>query len=86
MAELELIVYSAALCGDCQLLKAFLDERGIPYKNRDIRQYPEYGRELESRTGKLGVPYIVHHGEWKRAYQPGEPFSAEFAEQLLGLR
>ncbi|MBI1318414.1 MAG: glutaredoxin family protein [Candidatus Hydrogenedens sp.] len=86
MSEEVLIVYSAALCGDCQLLKAFLDERGIRYENRDIRANPEYGVELEERTGKLGVPYVVHNGEWKRGYLPGEPFSAEFAEDLFGLR
>ena len=81
-----LIVYSAELCGDCQLLKAFLDKRGIAYENRDIRKQPEHGEELETKTGKLGVPYVVIGGEWKRGYEPGEPFSEEFAEELLGLR
>lgn len=81
----EIIMYSAALCGDCQLLKAFLDQEGIPYENRDIRQNPAYGEELEARTGKLGVPYLLIDGEWKRGYLPGQPFSEDFARELIGL-
>lgn len=81
----EIIMYSAALCGDCQLLKAFLDKEGVPYENRDIRQNPAYGEELEAKTGKLGVPYLLIDGEWKRGYLPGQPFSEYFARELIGL-
>lgn len=81
----EIIVYSAKLCSDCQSLKRFLDNEGVPYTVRDIKENPEHGVELESRTGKLGVPYVVVDGEWRRGYQPGEPFSEDFARELLGL-
>ena len=81
----EVIVYSAQLCGDCQLLKAFMDAQGIAYENRDIRARPEFGKELEEKTGKLGVPYLLIDGEWKRGYDPGKPFSEEFARGLFGL-
>ena len=37
------------------------------------------------KTLPVGVPYLIHNGEWKRGYDPGAPFSAAFAEQLLGL-
>ncbi|NUM56010.1 MAG: glutaredoxin family protein [Candidatus Hydrogenedentes bacterium] len=80
-----IIMYSGELCGDCQLLKAFMEARGIPYENRDIREHPEFGEELQAKTGKLGVPYLVIDGEWVRGYEPGKPFSEEFAEKLLGL-
>ncbi len=81
----KIIVYSAELCGDCQELKAFMKERGIPFENRDIRKNLDHGKVLEEKTGKLGVPYLVIDGEWKRGYEPGQPFSEAFAEQLLGL-
>ena len=81
----EIILYSAALCSDCQSLKRFLDNEGVPYAVRDIKENPEHAAELEARTGKLGVPYVVIDGEWRRGYQPGEPFSESFARQLLGL-
>lgn len=81
----EIIVYSAKLCGDCQHLKAFLDKEGISYETRDIHENPAWATELEERTGKLGVPYVVMNGEWKRGYEPGAPFSESFARGLLGL-
>lgn len=81
----EIIVYSAQMCGDCQNLKAFMDERQIDYETRDIREVPEYGEELESETGKLGVPYLKIDGEWKRGYDPGKPFTEDFANGLFGL-
>ena len=80
-----IIMYSAQLCGDCQLLKAFMDAQGIAYETRDIREEPAYGEELEAKTGKLGVPYLVIDGEWVRGYQPGQPFSEDFAKGLFGL-
>jgi glutaredoxin len=79
-----IVMYSAALCGDCQHLKAFMDREGIPYENRDIREDPAHGAELEAKTGKLGVPYLIIDGEWKRGYAPGQPFSEDFARELLG--
>ena len=81
----DIILYSAQLCGDCQELKAFMDKQGIHYESRDIRENPAYGEELEAKTGKLGVPYLVLDGEWVRGYQPGEAFSEEFAKSLFGL-
>jgi len=81
----QIILYSAKMCGDCQNLKAFMDRKDIPYEERDIRENPEYAEELEQKTGKQGVPYLVVDGEWRRGYQPGEPFSEEFAASVLGL-
>ena len=78
-----IILYSAQLCGDCQNLKAFMDAEGIEHEVRDIRENLEHGEELEAKTGKLGVPYLVIDGEWIRGYQPGEPFSEDFARSLF---
>lgn len=80
-----IIVYSAKLCGDCQHLKAFMDAQGVEYENRDIKENPEFARQVEEETGKLGVPYLVIDGQWVRGYQVGQPFSEDFARQLLGL-
>jgi glutaredoxin-like protein NrdH len=79
------IVYSAKLCLDCQQLKAFMDANGIEYDVRDIHEYPAYAEELEQKTGKLGVPYLILNGEWVRGYQPGQAFSEAFARSLFGL-
>ena len=81
----EIIVYSAKLCGDCQNLKAFLDKHDVPYETRDIHEAPQHKEILQEKTGKLGVPYLVINGEWKRGYDPGKPFSEAFARDLIGL-
>jgi len=81
----EIILYSAKMCGDCQHLKAFMDANDVAYELRDIREQPEYAEELEARTGKQGVPYLVIDGEWVRGYEPGQPFSEAFARKTLGL-
>ena len=80
-----IILYSAQMCGDCQLLKAFMDANAVAYETRDIKEDPEHARVLEEKTGKLGVPYLVIDGEWVRGYQVGQAFSEDFARNLLGL-
>ena len=80
-----IVVYSGAFCGDCQILKAFMDENGIEYENRDIREQPEHAEELMKHVGKLAVPYLLIDGEWIRGYEPGKPFSDEFAKGIFGL-
>jgi glutaredoxin len=79
----KVIVYSAKLCSDCQHLKAFLDEKNVEYENRDIRENPKWGDELEEKTGKLGVPYLVLDGEWVIGYEKGIGYSREWAEKTL---
>jgi glutaredoxin len=79
----EIVLYSAKMCGDCQHLKAYMDAEGIEYENLDIRENLEYGEELEQKTGKLGVPYLVIDGEWKIGYEVGKPFTEEFARSLF---
>ena len=79
----EVVLYSAAMCGDCQVLKAFMEKEGIPHEVRDIREDPTHAEELVRRTGKHGVPYLVINGEWKRGYEPGKPFSEDFARALF---
>lgn len=81
----EIIMYSAKLCGDCQALKSFMDAEGVTYEIRDIKDNPHHGEELKAKTGKLAVPYLIIDGEWKRGYVPGQPFSHDFARDLLGL-
>ncbi len=80
-----IVMYSGKLCGDCQLLKAFMDAHGVVYENRDIRTHPEYGEELKAKTGKLGVPYLLIDGEWVSGYETGKPFSETFAKRLFGM-
>lgn len=78
-----IILYTADFCGDCRNLRAWMDRKGIVYEVRDIRKHPHFARELEEKTGKQGVPYLVIDGIWKRGYEPGKPFSETFAASLF---
>ena len=80
----QVILYTAPRCGDCDRLKSYMDRRGIAYELRDIKANPQYASELDEQTGKQGVPYVVVDGTWKRGYEPGRPYSDEFAARLLG--
>ena len=81
----EIILYSAQMCSDCQKLKAFLDDNELDYEYRDIKEDPQYAKDVEENTGKLGVPYLVIDGKWVRGYDLKKPFSEEFARGLLGM-
>jgi glutaredoxin len=78
-----LVVYSADWCGDCQKLKAFLSAQNVPYENRDIRKEPHWGEELEAKTGKLGVPYLLIGDEWVIGYEVGVGFTEDWARKTL---
>jgi glutaredoxin-like protein NrdH len=77
------ILYTAPRCSDCDKLKAYLDRHAIPCELRDIKANPDYAAELAEHTGKQGVPYLVIDGEWRRGYEPGQPYSDEFARRLI---
>ena len=77
------LLYTAPRCGDCDRLKSFMDRNKIPYELRDIKANPEFAAELSSKTGKQGVPYLVIDGKWVRGYEPGQPYSDEFAARIL---
>ncbi len=79
------VLYTAPMCGDCIRLKDFMDAHGVPYELRDIKAEPAHARELEARTGKLGVPYLIVDGEWVRGYEPRMPFTEDFARRILKL-
>jgi glutaredoxin-like protein NrdH len=79
-----IVLYTAPRCGDCDKLKSYMDRHAIPYELRDIKANPEFADELSHHTGKQGVPYLVIGGKWVRGYEPGEPYTDEFASRILG--
>lgn len=79
----EIILYSAKLCGDCQKLKSYMEREGISFETRDVQMNSEHAKEVENKTGKLGVPYLVIDGEWVRGYDLDNPFSDSFAASLF---
>lgn len=73
------IVYSTKGCSDCELVKSYLEEKGVAYEVRDVMERQEYRDEVE-RFGFLGVPVTVVGKKAVKGYNPAE------LEQLLRER
>jgi glutaredoxin len=82
---MELIVYSAPWCGDCQTAKAFLAQHSIAYREVNIETTPGAAEEVIRRTGKRAIPQFVVNGQWVQPYRPGEGFLYDEMRELLGL-
>jgi glutaredoxin-like protein NrdH len=52
------IVYSTAGCSDCNLVKNYLTEQGVPFEVRDVMTSTVYQEEVE-KLGFMGVPVTV---------------------------
>ncbi|MGE7921644.1 glutaredoxin family protein [Viridibacillus arvi] len=66
----DVIVYSTTNCGYCVLMKNFLNEQNIHYKEVNIQEKPEFAQELMAATGRLGVPQTNINGNWVLGYDP----------------
>lgn len=52
------IIYSSAICSDCQLAEAFFKKNNIDITVKKIEE-PEYQEELERKYGRVLVPTII---------------------------
>ncbi|OMD44353.1 glutaredoxin family protein [Paenibacillus odorifer] len=52
------IVYSTAGCSDCNLVKNYLTEQGVPFEVRDVMTSTVYQEEVE-KLGFMGVPVTI---------------------------
>jgi len=68
--KLDVTVYSSTNCGYCVLMKNFLNEQNIPYKEVNIQEKPEIVQELMASTGRLGVPQTNINSNWVLGYNP----------------
>ena len=55
----QITIYTTTWCGFCAHAKAFLDARGIPYKEIQLDRDPAYRATLFDRTGGWTVPQIL---------------------------
>ncbi len=51
-------VYSTQSCPYCVMLKDFLKEKGIEFKDYDVSTDREKAKEMIDKTGQQGVPVI----------------------------
>ncbi len=66
---LDLRVYSATWCPDCNRLKDWLDQQGVGYQLVEIDHDDGAAEFLEKETGKRAIPFVHVNGQvWVRGY------------------
>ena len=49
--EQTVTMYTTTWCGYCRNTKRYLDRKGVPYREIDIEEHPEYAERIEQATG-----------------------------------
>ncbi|PAQ13615.1 MULTISPECIES: glutaredoxin family protein [unclassified Bacillus (in: firmicutes)] len=63
-------VYSTNTCPYCTMMKNFLNEQGISYKEVNVQQDQQAAQRLVATTGQMGVPQTEVNGQWVLGYDP----------------
>ena len=56
-------VYSTPTCGFCHQVKAYLDQRGVPFTEHDVSRDRAAAMEMVQLSGQQGVPVVVINGQ-----------------------
>lgn len=59
----EIKVYSTPTCPYCHMLKDFLKEKKIEFKDIDVSQDHDAARHMMEKSGQMGVPQIEINGK-----------------------
>jgi len=60
---MEVKVYSTPTCMYCKLVKEFLSDKGVEYKEIDVSEDTEKMSYIVEATGQMGVP-VIEIGEY----------------------
>ncbi|MDQ0215931.1 glutaredoxin-like YruB-family protein [Oikeobacillus pervagus] len=63
-------VYTTNSCPYCVMLKNFLNEQGLPFKEVNVQQDQEAAQRLIETTGQMGVPQTEVNGQWVIGFDP----------------
>jgi glutaredoxin 3 len=66
----EITVYTTNTCPYCTMLKNFLDDKGIAYKEVNVQQDQREAQKLVDTTGQMGVPQSNVNGHWVLGFDP----------------
>lgn len=54
----KIIVYSTPTCPYCNLVKDYLNQKGVKFEEKDVSKDREAAREMIKKSGEMGVPQI----------------------------
>jgi len=62
MASKSIKIYSTPTCPYCRMAKAYLDQKGVAYKDVDVSEDRKAAEEMVEKTGQMGVPVLDIEG------------------------
>lgn len=63
-------VYTTTTCPYCTMLKNFLSQNNIPYKEVNVQNDPIAMQRIVNQTGQMGVPQTEINGKWVIGFNP----------------
>lgn len=57
--QFPVVVYTVPQCSSCDLARAYLDRRKVPFADKDVAKDVSLQKELVDKTGSLTVPTIM---------------------------
>ena len=79
-ADRSVIIYSTPTCGYCKHAKAFFQEHGVEYVEKDVSEDLQAQEEMINKTNQMGVPVIDINGEIVIG------FDQDKLSELLGIK
>lgn len=71
----QITVYTTNTCPYCVMMKNFLKEQGLPFKEVNVQQDQAAANRLVAATSQLGVPQTEINGQWVLGFDPQKALS-----------
>ncbi|WP_226037603.1 glutaredoxin family protein [Aquibacillus saliphilus] len=65
-------IYTTTQCPYCVMLKNFLSEKNIPFKELNVEKDPIMMQKVVNTTGQMGVPQTEVNGHWILGFDPNK--------------
>lgn len=66
----DVTIYTTTTCPYCTMMKNFLNENHVAYKEVNVSKHPEQMQKLVQTTGQMGVPQTNINGQWILGFDP----------------
>jgi len=66
----EITVYVTSTCPYCEMMKNYLTENNLPFKEVNVEKDLIMATRLVNTTGEMGVPQTEINGEWVLGFDP----------------
>ncbi|MCF3943194.1 glutaredoxin family protein [Oceanobacillus alkalisoli] len=68
--ENNITVYTTTQCPYCKMVKDFLNEKDIAFKEVNVENDPAMMQKVVEQTGQMGVPQTEINGKWVLGFDP----------------